>query len=170
MQIFNHVLFDILPDEEAQPLQLTPHKNLRIEDLSDPDAIRLMCFSRPQLCELHTHFAIAGLLDPGDDKLRIPIPTRWFVGNTPCQYRVHPEEALLFTMIKVATGMTTHQFIADNYIGGVYARWSKIYPWMIRYLLSLYEGILGYGGLAQFVDQFPCFHDAIERYERIEKV
>jgi hypothetical protein len=72
-------------------------------------------------------------------------------------------------MIKVATGMSNF-LIVDNYsIGGDYARWSKSYPWMIRYLSSRYDGILGYGGLAGFVDQFPCFHDAIERYARTEK-
>jgi hypothetical protein len=40
---------------------------------------------------------------------------------------VDPEEAFLFTMIKVATGMS-NQFIVDNYIGGDYAFWSKAYP------------------------------------------
>jgi hypothetical protein len=40
---------------------------------------------------------------------------------------------------------------------------------MVRYLSSRYEGILGYGGLARFVDQFPHFHNAIERYVRTEK-
>ncbi len=166
LQVFDHVLFDIPPDEATQPLQMTPPKNLRIDDLSDPKAIRLTHFNHAQLCDLYTHFGIVGLLDPGEDKLQIS--TGWFVGNTPCQYRVDPEKAFLFTMIKVATGMS-NQFIVDNYIGGDYARWSKTYPWMICYLSSRYEGILGYGGLARFVDQFPCFHDAIERYVRTEK-
>ena len=166
LQFFDHVLFDIPLDEAAQPLQMTLHKNLQIDDLSDPEAIRLTRFSHAQLRELYIHFGIAGLLDPGEDKLRIP--TGWFVGNTPCQYRVDPEEAFLFMMIKVAPGMS-NQFIVDNYIGGDYARWSKAYPWMVRYLSSRYEGILGYGGLARFVDQFPHFHNAIERYMRTEK-
>jgi len=125
LQVFGHVLFDIPLDEAAQPLQMTLHKNLRIDDLSYPEAIRLTRFSHAQLSELYTHFGIAGLLDPGKDKLRIP--TGWFVGNTPCQYCVDPEEAFLFTMIKVATGMS-NQFIVDNYIGGDYALWSKAYP------------------------------------------
>jgi hypothetical protein len=63
----------------------------------------------------------------------------------------------------------SNQFIVDNYIGGDYARWSKTYSWMIRYLSSWYKSILGYGNLARFVDQFPCFHDAIKRYVRTEK-
>jgi hypothetical protein len=91
LQVFDHVLFDIPPDEAAQPLQMTLPKNLRIDGLSDPEAIRLTHFNHTQLCELYTHFGIAGLLDPGEDKLQIP--TGWFVGNTPCQYRVDPEEA-----------------------------------------------------------------------------
>ncbi len=40
---------------------------------------------------------------------------------------------------------------------------------MVRYLSSRYKGILRYGGLARFVDQFPRFHDAIECYARTEK-
>ena len=40
---------------------------------------------------------------------------------------------------------------------------------MICHLSLQYEGILGYGGLARFVDQFPCFYNAIERYARTEK-
>ncbi len=167
LQIVDHVLFHILPDEVAQPLQMTLHNNLCIDNLSDPEAIWLTRFSHVQLRELYTHVAIAGQLDPGENKLQIP--TGCFVGNTPCQYCMHQEEAFLFTMIKVTTGMT-NQFIVDNYIVGDYAIWSKTYPWMIHYLLSWYEGILGYGGLAQFMDQFLCFHDAVERFVRTEKV
>jgi hypothetical protein len=99
LQVFDHVLFDIPLDVAAQPLQMTLHKNLRIDDLPDPEAIQLTRFSHAQLRELYTHFGIAGLLDPGEDKLRVP--TGGFVGDTPCQYRVDPEEAFLFTMIKV---------------------------------------------------------------------
>ena len=91
LQVFDHVLFDIPLDEAAQPLQMTLPKNLQIDDMSDSEAIRLTRFNHAQLRELYTHFGIAGLLDPGEDKLQIP--TGWFVGNTPCQYRVDPEEA-----------------------------------------------------------------------------
>jgi hypothetical protein len=31
LQVFDHVLFDIPLDEGAQPLQMTLHKNLRID-------------------------------------------------------------------------------------------------------------------------------------------
>jgi UDP-N-acetylmuramyl pentapeptide phosphotransferase/UDP-N-acetylglucosamine-1-phosphate transferase len=64
LQVFNHP-----PDEVAKPRQMTPRKNLlRIDDLSDPKAIRLTRFGHAQLSELYTHFAIARLLDPGEDK------------------------------------------------------------------------------------------------------
>ena len=69
---------------------MTLHQNRWIYSLSHPKAIQLTCFSHAQLHELYTHFAIAGLLDPGEDKLQIPIG--WFVGNAPCQYHVDPEE------------------------------------------------------------------------------
>jgi hypothetical protein len=52
---------------------MTPHKNLWINYMSDPEAIQLPCFSCVQLCELFIHFDIAGLLDPGDEKLQILI-------------------------------------------------------------------------------------------------
>jgi hypothetical protein len=49
LQVFDHALFDIPPDEAAQPLQMTLPKNLRIEDLSDPEAIQLTRFNHTQL-------------------------------------------------------------------------------------------------------------------------
>ncbi len=44
-QIVDHILFDIPPEDEAQPLMITAAKNLHIYDLSDPQVIRLICFS-----------------------------------------------------------------------------------------------------------------------------
>ena len=119
--IVDHILFDIPDNEYVQPRMLTAPKNLRIDCLSDPEAIRLTRFTYAQLRDLYQYFGIATLLDPGETLLRIT--TGHFVGNTACCYRIHPEEAFLFTMIKIATGMS-NQFIVDNYIGGDYARWS----------------------------------------------
>ena len=39
-----------------------------------------------------------------------------------CCYRIHPEEVFLFTMTKVATGLS-NQRIVDMYIGSDYACW-----------------------------------------------
>ena len=102
-------------------------RDLRIDDLSDPQAIRLTHFTHAQLGDLFMYFGIATLLDPGEHLLRIA--TGHMVENTACCYRVHPEEAFLFTLIKIATGMT-NQFIIDNYIGGDYASRSHAYPFI----------------------------------------
>jgi hypothetical protein len=86
-------------------------RHLRIDDLSDPDAIRLTPFSHKQLWALYGYFDIKELPDPG--KTLLHIPTSHATKNTPCYYRIHPEEAFLFMSIKVATGLM-NQHIVDN--------------------------------------------------------
>jgi hypothetical protein len=66
-------------------------------------------------------------------------------------------------MIKVATGLT-NQHIVDNYFGGDYARWSKTYPFVLRYIDTRYKHIIGYAGLVRFVAEFPRYNAAIETY------
>ena len=159
--IVDHVLFDIPDDEYIQPRMMTAPKNLRIDSLSDPEAIRLTRFTYAQLRDLYRYFGIATLLDPGETLLRVA--TGHLVGNTACCYRIHPEEAYLFTMImiKIATGMT-NQFIVDNYIGGDYARWSHAYPFILRHIDARFDAVIGFRGLARVVDRFPEFNEAIE--------
>ena len=94
---------------------------------------------------------------------KLAIPTGFNVIGTPCRYRIHPEEVFLFTLCKVATGMTQVN-IVDNYFGGDKTCWIFAYPWMLRYLDTRYQEIVGHQGLAQFVDDFPRFHGAIEEY------
>ena len=103
-QIFHHVLFDIPPENKAHPLIMTAAKNLHIDNLSDPQVIRLTHFIHTQLQDLCHYFDFEGLLDTGEDTLHIY--TNYFAGNTPCNYCVHPKEAFLFAMIKIAAGMT----------------------------------------------------------------
>ena len=85
------------------------------------------------------------------------------MNGTPCNYRVHPEEVFLFTLCKVATGMTQVQII-DTYFGGDKTRWMYVYPWMLRYLDARYKNIVGHQGLSRFVSDFPKFHWAIDGY------
>jgi hypothetical protein len=66
-------------------------------------------------------------------------------------------------MFKLATRM------ANNYTQGDYTRWSYAYPWMITYISSWSaDNILGYTGLARFVDQFPLYHEAMNKYVQKE--
>ncbi len=124
-QIADHVIFDILLNYEGQPLQMSPPRHLcglmiclilRQSDSHDSTTSR----SWRSMGSLHSE----ALLDPGETTLLIP--TSNATQNTPCYYRMHPEEASLFTLIKVATGLT-NQHIIDSYIGGDYARWSNAY-------------------------------------------
>ena len=155
------VLFDIPLDVEGQSLQMSTPRHLSIDDLSDPVAIRLTHFRHEQLQSLYGYFGFEALLDPGEVMLRIP--TGHITQNSPCYYRVHLEEAFLFMLIKVATGLT-NQHIVDNYFGGDYAQWSKRYPFVLCYIDTWYEHIIDYAGLARFVEEFPCYNAAIETY------
>ena len=69
--IVDHVLFDIPDNEYIQPRMMTAPKNLRIDRLSDPEAIRLTRFTYAQLRDLYRYFGIPTLLDPGETLLRI---------------------------------------------------------------------------------------------------
>ena len=44
----DHLLYDITPEEEAQPRQFSRHKRLRINDLSDPQAHKMTHFYHGQ--------------------------------------------------------------------------------------------------------------------------
>jgi len=149
------LLYDIPIHEELAPQQFTRAKDLRIADLSDVQALKMTRFSHSQLRQLYAHFDLVALLDPFENKLPI------FTGHT--SYRIHPEELFLFTLTKIATGMS-NQMIVDVYFGGGYNRWSYGYPWMLRYIDERYRNIVGHQGLTRFVRDFPRFHTAIEGY------
>ena len=83
------VLFDILLDDEGQPLQMSALRHLRIDDLSDPVAIRLTRFSHEQLRALYGYFGFEALLFPG--KVMLCIPTGHTTQNSPCFYWVYPK-------------------------------------------------------------------------------
>ena len=125
------ILFDIPLNNKGQPLQMSAPRHLCIDDLSDPVVIRLTRFSHEQLRVLYGYFGFEALLDPGEVMLRIP--TGHTTRNSPCYYRVHPEEAFLFMLIKVATGLT-NQNIVDNYFGGDYVQWSKTYLFVLHFI------------------------------------
>ena len=63
--VVDYVLFDIPLSNKGQPLHISLLRHLRIDDLSDPDAIRLTPFSHKQLWALYGYFDIKELPDPG---------------------------------------------------------------------------------------------------------
>ena len=117
-RVVDCILFEIPLDDEGQPLQMSAMRHLCIDNLSDPETIRLTRFSHEQLRALYGYFGFEALLDLGE--VMLCIPTGHITRNSSCYYRVHPEEAFLFTLIKVATGLT-NQHIVDNCFGGDYA-------------------------------------------------
>lgn len=50
-----------------------------------------------------------------------------------------------------------------NIFGGHEKQWSSGFPWMLLYLDNRYRNIVGHQGLLRYVDQFPYFHEAMER-------
>jgi hypothetical protein len=155
MHVADAMLFDIPFHEEAAPQQFTRSKNLRIADLNDVQALKMTHFSQSQLRHLYAHFGLATLA--AGVGTTIPI----FTGRT--YYQIHPEELFLFTLTKLATGLS-NIMIVDTYFGGDYNRWTYGYPWMLRYLDERYKHIVGHQGLTRFVVDFPRFHRAIEEY------
>ncbi len=94
--VTDDVLFDIPFHEEAAPQQYTRSKNLRLADLNNVQALKMMHFNQSQLRHLYAHFGLAALaaLAAGVGTT-IPI----FTGHT--YYRIHPEEVFLFTLTKL---------------------------------------------------------------------
>ena len=117
-------LFDIPFHEESAPQQYTRSKNLRLADLNDVQALKMTHFRQSQLRHLYARFDLAALA--AGVGMTIPI----FTGHT--YYRIHPEEVLLFTLTKLATGLSNHM-IVDTYFGGDYNRWTYGYPlwWLV---------------------------------------
>ncbi len=75
-----------------------------------------------------------------------------FTGHTYNQ--IHLEEVLLFTITKLAIGMSNHM-IVDTYFGGDHNRLSYGHPWMLHYLDDRYRNIVGHQVLLRFVQDFP---------------
>ncbi len=124
-------------------------------------ALKMTRFNWCQLMHLYAAFDLDSQLEPMDDKLAFF--TGHFYDGYACCYQIHPEEVFLFTLCRLATGMT-QVHIVDTYFGGDKTRWSYTYPWMLRYLNTRYAHIVGHQGLTRFVNNFPCFKRAIEEY------
>jgi hypothetical protein len=103
-------------------------------------------FNQGQLCQLYSHFGLTVLVAGVETKIAI------FTGHT--YYQIHPEEVFLFTIKKLATGMS-NQTIIDTYFGGDYNCWSYGYPWMLHYLDDRFRNIVEHQSLSHFVQGFP---------------
>ena len=153
----DNMLFDIPHHEDEMMRQFAAPTNLRIDDLTDTACHKMTHFFHGQLRRLYTAFDLEGYLVQLDADM-LPFYTGYTSprSGSQCCYRIHPEEVFLFTMTKVATGLS-NQRIVDMYIGGDYARWSYAYPWMIKYLDERYRDIIGHQGLTRVIDHATIF-------------
>jgi hypothetical protein len=82
IQVVDGILFDIPLEQEEAPLQVTCKKGLRIDDLSDTAALKMICINWSQLRRLYPAFNLEGQLEPMQDKLAFPMGH--FFDGTPC--------------------------------------------------------------------------------------
>jgi hypothetical protein len=160
VQVVDGILFDILLEQEEAPHQFNRGKGLRINNLADTAALKMTCFNWSQLRCLYVAFNLEGQLKPMQDKL---VLTGHFFNGTPCYDRIHLEEVFIYTLCKLATGLTRCQMV-DFYIGGDTTCWMFAYSWMLKYLNQRYVNIIGHQGLARHVDKFPAYRCTIQEY------
>lgn len=129
-------LADIDPNEE-EPADYGPSKLRRINILSNHQCRDMTRFNKSQLRRLYQLIGLHG---------------RYNVSG----YVMTGEEILLFSLTKIAHGLTNRQ-LCQHYFGGNVCRWSHAYPLCLRYLSNRYKPILGIPGLARFVPHFPIF-------------
>ena len=141
---------EIVPYRKAMDIKL-------IDDIESDDlATNLTNFSKEELKEMIVLFDF-------DDELRVPsgkrnAPNR----NEPYKYTVHPETALLYTLIKLKGGHT-HAWMCDRIFGGSDTRNQHIYRHALSYLAEKYHALLGIEGLRNWVNSFPRFAEDIRK-------
>jgi hypothetical protein len=109
------ILFNIPLEQKDVPLQFIRGNCLRINNIFDTAALKMTRFNWSQLHHLYAAFDLEGQLKPMYDKLFFL--TGHVYNGTPCCYPIHPGEVFLYTLCKLATGLTQVQ-ILDMYIGG----------------------------------------------------
>ncbi|KAL3765933.1 hypothetical protein ACHAW5_003901 [Stephanodiscus triporus] len=115
-------------------------------DTAIESLITMTHFYHGQLRRLYAAFDLESQLEPMQDKLSFP--TGHFTNGTPCCYRIHPEEV----------------HVVDTYFGGDKNHWTHAYNWKIKCIDDRYQHVIGHQGLTRFVNDFPLFKRAIERY------
>ena len=149
--ICDSILADI-PDNEDRTVHWGPAQNRRIADFDTDDNARAM--TRFTKAELHEMLRLFAFPDP------VYVRCGTF-GAT--QYRFHPEELLIFSLTKIATGLPTVH-LCLMYFGGAPDRWSYGYPYFLRYVDSRYRRVHTTQGLNRWVHFFPTFADAIQHH------
>ena len=156
-------LFDIPLLEWLKKRQPSCRRHLRLATLrSDQEALKWTNFNIHQLTRLYEQFGLREYCETRNIE-HIRVSTGHFHKGSECFYNHNPEELFLYSMARLASGLT-QEHIIDNFIGGHYSRWSSGYRWFILYLNERYENILDNQGIMRFLPDFPRFRDAIEQY------
>jgi hypothetical protein len=125
VRIAEGLLFDIPAGQEDTPIQFLLAKGLHIDNLSDTAELKMTHFNWSQLRCLYTAFNLEVMLKPMQEKLSLPMGNAF--NGAPCCYRIHPEKVFLFTLCRLATGMS-QAHIVDTYMGGDKTCWTYAYP------------------------------------------
>ena len=162
----DHHLHDISPLEDSQPSIFKPGQHIRLSSWDDGQCYAFTSFLSGDLRRIYNLFGLANIADVLGF-IRISIGHTNQNGYV-CRYRIHAEELFLFFMTRCKKGFTITDMV-NLIFGGDCNKWSYGWPWMIRYLDERYRNILGHQGLLRFVDEFPQYFEAIEKYVKKPK-
>ena len=147
---------DIPIDEEERCRgSRMPRQNIRIDSWTEQECYDFTSFTGDQLRRIFGLFGLAQLAAQTDGYIRV------FTGHE--YYRCDPEEIFLLMLTKCRTGKSNRE-LCDLVFGGNSSRWSFGYPWILVYLDTRYARTISHEKLCDFVDEFPAFYDAINRF------
>jgi hypothetical protein len=78
-------------------------------------------------------------------------------------YNFDPEELFLFMMTKLKLGYG-NMSLCKLLFGSHASWWSFGYPWILEYLDARYDRTISHKKLRDYVDQFPQFYQAINKF------
>jgi hypothetical protein len=78
-------------------------------------------------------------------------------------YNFDPKELFLFTMTKVKFGYG-NTALCKLIFGSHASWWSYGYPWILEYLDRRYDRTISHKKLRDYVDKFPLFYQAINKF------
>lgn len=157
LQTLDSFVGDMTIQEEQEPKAYRPKRFTRINHfVSDDDARIHTSFTKQQLQTILQRFAFP---TNGDGMVVVT----WGHGASQRNYHFHPEEMLIYYLIRATGGFYHTQMASAFGTTDQNRRWSPGCRWLVMYLDQRYRNILGVNGLRRFVPRFPEFAAAIER-------
>ena len=146
-------------EERRMLLNPTDRNNQFFAQLTDSKLRDITSFPRQALCDIKNFLKLPR-------HIYIKYTTGEIVGeeedHAGCRF-FYDEEMILFSMAKLAKGLTT-TVLVDLYFGGDRRRWSLGFRFFLKRVRELvYPNIVGFKGIRRFVGQFPGFAANFER-------